>query len=170
MRAKILEFIIFFCVLSILVLIFNFCQKSSKICSLGYTGESCQTQVTPSKIKIDYIKIDSFPTFINGHTWDVSDGPDLFISIYKDSLLIYQSLVNNNATNTRDYYFYPNPVIEIKDMSANYTVKLFDDDIDFDHDLMGDLSHKYSSTGGFPTSISSTKNGVKIVMNFTYSW
>lgn len=152
----------------------GFCINGSCSCPQGYNGPACENQITPTKIRITKITVTKFPaTTSSGGGWDVSNGPDIFVNIYKGSSLIWEEpAYYQNANPTLDYDFFPSPYVDLNSPNDQYTIQLYDyDDID-PNDFMGGIYFvPYSSFGGFPSVLTIDGGGtVAFKIHVTYLW
>lgn len=159
-------------------------------CPQGYTGSDCSTQVTPTKITITKIRVKYLPntTTTEGY-WDIiglnptNASPDIFVTMVNSSFTeIYRSTTyyKNVISDGVTYYdFVPSTPISITSVNSVFILKLWDydgadsnfnDDID---DNMGFVVHYvYSSTGGFPSTItvSDTTIPLSFELTLSYTW
>jgi EGF domain-containing protein len=149
------------------------CVNGACDCPTGYGGPDCSNQITPSKINLTSVRVTKFPATDNGAGWDIASGPDIFINIYKGTTLLYTHAVYfENADPSKDYDFVLNPLFQIDDPLARYTIELLDyDDFSAD-DFMGGIEFTpYSNTNGFPTSMKIDAGGTvafTIYMNYLF--
>jgi len=65
------------------------CDSGDCNCSERWTGEDCGTQQTPTAIKLSKLELTKYPAKTTaGGNWGPSDGPDVYIKIYKGTTLI----------------------------------------------------------------------------------
>jgi hypothetical protein len=159
-------------------------------CPQGYTGSDCSFQVTPSKIVISKITVTAFPNLnSNGFNWDVTLPtsvnalPDIYVKI-KNSVGsdFYESSTyfkNAMADGTKPYEFIPTAPLEVTNANSIFTFQLYDYDSadsnvnDGIDDLMATKVFSiYSSTGGFPTTITITDSNIPVSFTLTlsYTW
>ena len=159
-------------------------------CPQGYTGSDCSTQITPTKITITKIRVKYLPnTTATGGYWDITGlnptnaSPDIlvtmdnssFTEIYR-STTYYKNVISDGVT----YYdFVPSTPISITSVNSVLILNLWDydgadsninDGID---DNMGFVVHYvYSSTGGFPSTItvSDTTIPLSFELTLSYTW
>lgn len=150
----------------------GYCVNGSCSCPQGYTGPSCETQVTPARIKISSIKVTRFPLNDNGSNWDLFDGPDIYIELSRNGTIITKSNYASNAIFNTPYNFIWTTPIDISDMYSQYTIRLYDDDgIDTPDYMGGILFYIYSSKNKFPTQITLDAGGtVAFVFTVSYLW
>lgn len=133
----------------------GYCANGDCVCPEGYTGSDCSQQMTPTKILISKIEVTNFPQTDNGNGWDVFDGPDIFVKVFKGNTLLWDAPIKyDNAINSSIYQFNPAPYIEFSDVTSQYTIELWDYDATSANDWMGGIFFTpYNSTNNFPTSL-----------------
>lgn len=159
-------------------------------CPLGYTGSDCSTQITPAKITITKIRVKYLPnTTTTGGYWDIiglnptNASPDILVTMVNSSFTeIYRSTTyyKNVISDGVTYYdFVPSTPISITSVNSVFILNLWDydgedsninDDI---NDKMGFVGHYvYSSTGGFPSTItvSDTTIPLSFELTLSYTW
>jgi hypothetical protein len=133
------------------------CVNGSCDCPAGYGGNRCQTQKTPSKIRITKIQTTGFPsTDSGGAGWDLTSGADLTLLISDaSSNTIWESDVYyEDASPSITYEFIPNPPLLLSP-NTNYNMEVYDYD-DFDPDDYMDgiiFSINFPNTSNFPSQI-----------------
>lgn len=148
--------------------------KKTEVCETGYTGSNCNTQITPSRILITNIQINSFPpTASNGSGWDLTDGADIFPEFLNSSQQVIKSFSSNrisNASPYASYYFTPTPSIEITNVTGQYILALYDWDGVSANDFMRGISfYPYSSTNGFPKTVTyNVGTGFSFTLSYSY--
>jgi hypothetical protein len=150
------------------------CANGVCVCSQGYTGADCSQQLTPTGIRINSIKVTSFPATDGGAGWDLTSGPDIFPKLTLGTTTIWESpTYNQNADPSIDYTFTPNPTFNLTSPTSQYTLTLYDyDDLDA-NDWMGGVNFTpYNSSNGFPTTIVLAPSGsaVSFSLNVSYIW
>jgi len=127
--------------LSLLIILFGVSCNKGPECELGFTGETCEDQITPSLIKIipNTIHFIDFPSFnpSTDGTFDpyttIDAHPDLYFELRytrTDALLWGPSEVIENATMKPTDPF-THPEITINPIGDTYTLKfnLFDKEL-----------------------------------------
>ena len=152
----------------------GYCANGSCVCTQGYTGANCSQQVAPTAIRVNWIKVTSFPATDAGAGWDPTSGPDIYPELKLGTTVIWTSPnYNQNADPAQDYTFTPNPLFNLTSPSSQYTLTLYDfDDFDAD-DWMGGVNFTpYTNTNGFPTTLvlSPTGAAVTFTIGVTYIW
>jgi hypothetical protein len=131
------------------------CVNGQCDCEQGYTGPSCATQLTPTKIRITKIVVTKFPATDNGAGWDLTSGPDIRPKLFKGNTEIWASPdYFENADPANDYTFTLSPVFDIESPTDQHSLSLYDYDSADPDDFMGGVTFTpYSSTNNFPTQI-----------------
>lgn len=152
--------------ISISIILFS-CNKEIE-CDLGYTGDDCEIQITPSLLKITKIKILSFPT----GSYDIGSNPDLYIKIfYGESEIFVQSDYFLNANSGSTYTINFSSPINIIEPDGLYSIVLYDyDDIDSDDCIGGLEFYPYTGHGGFPDSKTISYAGYTFEVYYSYKW
>lgn len=158
-------------------------------CPQGYTGSDCSTQVTPTKIAITKIRVKYLPNTTTTGYWDIiglnptNASPDILVTMVNSSFTeIYRSTTyyKNVISDGVTYYdFVPSTPISITSVNSVFALNLWDydgadsninDGID---DNMGIVRHYvYSSTGGFPSTVtvSDTTIPLSFELTLSYTW
>lgn len=154
-------------------------------CPIGFTGPNCSTQVTPTKILITKIKVKNFPNEKPDGvtTWDdfiftSFNSPDIFPFLTMGSINLFQGAalqdVISNGNGTDNYTWTPSNPIQIISVNSQCTLNLYDEDAgNPGYEYMGGFNFPiYSSTGGFPTTItlSNPTSPYKFELTLVYVW
>ncbi len=147
------------------------CNKDDT-CPTGYTGSSCSTQITPSKIIVSKIEVIRFPaTDANGAGWDLTSGADIYPEIsYNGSVVYTSSTYYTDANPNSIYVFDLSPSFDVHNPLSTYTIRLYDyDNLDAD-DYMGGITFTpYESSNNFPSVITIDAGGaVAFKLHLTY--
>ena len=151
--------------ISLLLLIllgFISCKKNAdETCPNGYTGSNCDQQITPTNIILKSIKVTSFPPTDNGAGWDLTSGPDVYITISQNGNVLY---TNSNAfimNATAGVSF--NTQYVLPSVTGIYTINVYDhDDFDADDFMGGIIAPIYTNTTGFPETLTLSCPGCAI--------
>lgn len=131
----------------------GFCVNGQCDCTVGYEGPNCGTQTKPSSVLITKILITKLPAVPpGGGGWDVSDGPDIYVEVYNetdDQVVIYSSTANNINTSDTPFTYDPTTDIELNP-DKQYSISIYDEDVDADDFMGGIIFNAYSSTNNFP--------------------
>lgn len=155
-------------------------SDSTPTCPAGYTGSSCQIQLTPTKIKITKVVIKTFPLLNpDGDTWDNGEdtsgsNPDLFFVLSKIPGGGFYVENNYNIDSFLDDTFVMSTPIQITDINATFSLDLWD----YDGGAVADSEFIetvyftiYNDGDGFPASVVTTTSGNLVVEFFlTYEW
>jgi hypothetical protein len=152
----------------------GYCANGACVCPQGYTGANCSQQVTPSAIRVNSVRVTSFPATDNGAGWDLTSGPDIFPEIRLGTTSIWTNpTFVQNANPAQTHIFNPSPTFNLNSPSSQYTIYLWDYD-DFDaNDFMGGVNFTpYWSGNGFPTTLTLAPAGsdVSFTLNVSYIW
>lgn len=133
------------------------CKKddTKENCPARYTGSNCDEQITPVGIMLNSVEVLNYRTTDNGAGWDLTSGPDCYISIIHDGVSIFSSKANFKQNAVGAFTIPVN--ILLSDVNDIYRIQLFDyDDLDAD-DFMGEVNWLfYSSLDGFPGVVNFT--------------
>jgi hypothetical protein len=160
------------------------------ICPQGFTGSNCGTQITPTKILISKIRVNYFPNYDNGSFWDPSlptaslASPDIYVTLQDASSNVlfnaptYFANVTSNGSNYYDFTPTTPIILPIASVYSYFQINLWDYDgadsnISSSDDFMGSRSfYPYSSTGGFPSTItvSDSSYTVSFTLTLSYVW
>lgn len=74
------------------------CQKD-KTCAIGFEGDDCDQEKTPTLVTINSITVTKFPqTTASGGGWDITNGADLTFSIVNETVggeYVHDKLIEN---------------------------------------------------------------------------
>jgi hypothetical protein len=137
------------------------CVNGSCDCPTGYTGPDCGNQETPSKIRITNIRVTKFPATDNGAGWDLSSGPDIYVSMEYSASQIYEHpTFFQNANPTQDYDFQPNINLNMNNPTDIYIIRLYDNDDFGADDFMGGIQFvPYQDGNNFPNKLNLDAGG-----------
>lgn len=151
-------------------------------CPIGYTGENCGTQVTPTKISISKVVISNFPAKkTDESTWDynplnsVNNNPDLYLLFINSTTIIFNTVTNkidDAVAGTQYTYTFSTP-IQITNFNALHSIILYNWNTSGNDDKMGQITFTpYSSTNNFPSVITQTDSSTNFQIKFyvTYTW
>lgn len=127
------------------------CVNGECECPPKYTGPSCSQEVPPVKMRVGTIALTSFPpTDQQGAGWDLFDGPDVFLSISKSGVVLYETNWIEDLTGAWSWIVN----FEFTDPLDTYTISVFDYDDGFTaDDFMGGIDFTPYLTGKkFPTA------------------
>ena len=136
--------------LTLLSIFFVTCKKddTKPSCPARYTGANCDEQIPPAGIILANVTVKNYLQTDNGASWDLTSGPDCYISIVHNGVTIFDSQANA-IQNTVGEFTIPVNLI-LPDINGFYTIRLYDDDLDAD-DFMGEVHWLfYSSSDRFP--------------------
>jgi hypothetical protein len=147
-------------------------------CPQGYTGTNCETQITPSSVKITKIRVKKFPDTENGQWWDTfpNSDADIYVTLINTSLqTIYTSGHYTNATGlgTTYYDFTPTTPITLTNVTSALSINLYDYEDIGSNTLMDNIFfNPYSTTGGFPATLTTSSSNGDFVceVSLQYVW
>lgn len=140
-------------------------------CYEGYTGYDCGEQITPSKITITKIIVQSFPSNISD---GLSSNPDIALKVYNDNNSYGpSSLYYEEAYSWGSYTFYPN--FSFYDAYDNIHVVLYDYDFLFgdivDQDYIGGVQGiLYNNQNDFPSMVNLDYGSYEFDVYLSYQW
>jgi len=145
-------------------------------CDEGYTGANCQTQITPSKIRITKITVTKFPQYDNGSPWDNIDigdsRPELFVEFLIGSTSLFSTGYYQDANYNQSYDFTGSSYLpfDIISPTSSYTIRAWDYDTGANDYIGGFIFTPYHSTNGFPSIIyvSSSTLEFKIYVSYYF--
>lgn len=147
-----------------------FIHSCTETCDNGYTGVDCSEQITPSIIQISKIVITDFPQYSTGENWDLLDGPDVYIVIEKDDILIHKQPTFFEDASADNHVYSPANSIELTDAESIYTISLYDYDDGLGDDFMGVAAfYAYSEFNDFPKTLL-IGEGEEITFELTLSY
>lgn len=143
------------------------CVEGSCSCPSGWTGELCQTQMTPTALHIKKIIVNQFP---DGN-FDSFSSPDIYVAISEGEV------IDNNEFTT-DYY---EDVIEgnsyefegttLTNVSSFYTVSIYDyDELDADDSMSGIIFKPIDNVLNFPPTIVLNNTSIQTSITLEVEW
>lgn len=146
----------------------GYCVDGTCDCPLGFIGDDCGFQVTPSKIVIKSIIITDFPATDNGFPWDSGSDADIYPSIYKDDKLLFESSAYFTDAFPGDVFEF-NLEFDLLEALDRYAIILYDyDSIGEDDYIAGIEFTPYHETNGFPEEIDLSAGGLKVTLVVEY--
>lgn len=142
------------------------CVNGACNCPPEWTGPSCAQEVAPIKMRVTKISLTDFPlTDAGGAGWDLFDGADVFLAIYKNGALLHETAVAEDLTTQQEWTVN----FEFSDPTATYNISVldYDDGITAD-DFMGGINFTpYKPGQKFPTSYTLMCSGCAVAFDFT---
>ena len=129
--------------------------------------------MTPTKIKINEIRITNFLPNDGTSSWDPFNGnPDIYVQLYYGTTLLYESNNAEDATPSQGPYIdnlSSNP-IELIYPSAEYTIRLYDYDVLDGDDYMGGIIFTPLTTGNPSTIFLDAGTGTTFELDVSYEY
>ena len=140
------------------------CIDGSCACVGLWMGPNCTEQITPTWIFIDRVILTQMPETNAGSSWDLTSGPDLYITI-KQSGVEKFSTITSPVTNGAAGASWTG---QINLTAEPVTIELWDaDDFDNDDYMGGVITSIYSSDNGFPQQIDIGCGNCVVSFSFT---
>lgn len=151
-------------------------------CPDGFTGQYCETKLTPSKIKITKVVVRSWPfLYDNSEPWDNGeDGsdiyPDVFIAVgyAPNTILSLSDYVIDAYETSGDLIYTFNQPLELPNIYFNYSLGLFDYDGGDEYEFMTEQTFNVyrDSDLYFPEYITVSKISEYLVADIylSYEW
>ena len=149
-------------------------------CPDGYSGSNCGTILTPSMVSITKVVVKSFNNLnTNGIGHDLANGPDIYIRINSDDIVIYDHptfFSNATAGLNTNYEFILNPILQITSVNNPLIISLWDYDLEDSpsnpDDNMAFKAFFPFNGNNFPNSIliSDSTNATQFEIFFSYQW
>ena len=158
------------------------CSQGVCLCPAGYTGADCGTQITPTIITIDSIRVTKFPPLTpSGGNWDTFPAtgngvkPDIYCVVKAvggstELITTKASIISNASVQS---YILPMFATDFTDLVQQYNITLWDDDDFSGSDNMGSFDFSiYNNTNKFPTKykISNTTGTLEFELTLKYTY
>lgn len=149
----------------------GYCSNGMCICPSGYSGITCNQEVTPSSMRITKIVVTNFT---NGG-WDVipASSPDIFVEVGTGTNCsgnLFTSSFYQDAYPGIDYDFIPSSPITVSNPSSPISICLYDSDIVGSDFMTGVNFIPYQSGANFPSVRTLTYNTFSCKVYLTYQW
>ena len=133
-------------------------------------------QTAPTKAFITKVVVNSYPyTMSNGVGWDLTDGPDVYFSIYSNDVTeIFNgssshcnNLAPNQSTISWDFYA---PYFEVPSFNHKLYIHLYDWDQYDSDDFMGSCGPftTHDLLNGFPSSMTHVSGNISVTLYFSF--
>lgn len=159
-------------------------SKPEVECPDGYTGVNCLEKITPKKVKINKVEIQSFPAlnYDTNNYWDANEtginrNPDIYFMIYQNGGYIYEldTYMANADYQVTNTFNLPNPII-ITDIDSPIILELRDYNAHNNTYQIMDNSYPvfvYEPSGvTFPSTITlfNSHDYFVVTLHVTYEW
>ena len=158
------------------------CNDGTCSCPLGYTGEDCGTQITPTKITITGVRVTKFSALNGNDKWDkllplpADKNADIYavIKTVVGGTEIYKTSTIDEAD--QQTYTFPNPQQrDVTNLIQDYNIELLDEDSGLEQgdDSMGNFNFKiYTETNKFPTKlvVANTAGTLEFELSLSYTY
>ena len=105
------------------------CEDGACECLEGYEGNSCETRLEPTNVRLTGVLVKDFPlTDASGMAWDSDGKVDLIFSIHKGTQPLYTHTTVIQEANPNDDHNFTVSTVTFDDPTANYIIKLLDSD------------------------------------------
>jgi hypothetical protein len=151
------------------------CANGTCNCPPGYGGSDCSTVLTPVSMTITRVTVTDYPlTKSNGGGWDLTTGPDCFITINSGTSSNQNTFVSGftytNATGSDMQYNTGFPAT-IGTPNSTWSIGLWDDDSPDSDDFMAGIYFTPNSyNSGFPSSFTLNTSDLTVVFNVTWNF
>ena len=152
------------------------CLNGSCDCPTGYTGIDCSVLLTPISMTITKVTITDYPpTKSNGAGWDLTSGPDCFITINSGTSANQNDFVSGftytNATGADMDYNTGFPII-IPSLSSDWSIAVWDNDNSPDpDDLVGGVFFQpIDEVDGLPSSFQVSNASITAIFYVTWNF
>ncbi len=150
----------------------GYCDNGACQCPEGFYGSGCTSFLTPSAVILDGITIDKFPTTkVDSSSWDVGSNPDLHLTLFRSTTKLWETSSSiQDANMNSNLQLAVVPVITMRDINAQYTISLYDDDGNkVDEFMAGSLFRPYDETLG-SVKKRTIDNGGDLVVTLSLSY
>lgn len=158
MQRKFTSYAIIVCLLSVLAVSLSSCKKDEP--------EEEEESKTLSEVRLKSIFVQDFEdTDENNLPWDPDDGPDLWVQVSRQTTVLWESEVHENADQATIYDYHADPSVEFENINEEYTLKLFDQDENGESTLMNSV---HFSPSEYVNLSNNTEWNISHSFNFQY--
>ncbi len=98
-------------------------------CPVGYSGNSCETRLDPTNVKLTGVLVKDFPVSDPfGTAWDDDGKADLTFAIYEETDLLYAHTEIATDADPNDDHGFTVTTFTFVDPNTNYIIRLLDSD------------------------------------------
>jgi hypothetical protein len=150
----------------------GYCDNGVCQCPEGFYGFRCNSFLIPTAVVLEGITIDKFPTTrVDSSSWDVGSNPDLHLTFFQSTTKLWEtnSSIQDASTNS-NLQFDVIPSVRMRNLDAQYTISLYDDDGNkVDEFMAGSLFKPYDEILGSVKN-RTIDNGGDLVVTLTLSY
>lgn len=145
------------------------CEDGICVCPDGYTGNLCQTPLTPKSLMINKITVTEFPP----GSFDDFTNPDLYVAITVGEVISNNGWTSGFKENVIAGNSYEFQGTTLNDLNLAHTISLYDyDHLDADDPMSGIIFTPLNYSQNFPASIvlnnSSINTNIKLDVNWSF--
>ncbi|WP_052599747.1 calcium-binding EGF-like domain-containing protein [Aureispira sp. CCB-QB1] len=152
------------------------CVNGNCDCPPGYGGSDCGTALTPVSMTITSVTVTNYPaTKPSGSGWDLTTGPDCFLTINSGTSANQNSFVSgytyNNVAAGTQMPFNTGFPISLTSPNSDYVLAIWDNDAPDADDYMDGfrfIPNNYSS--GFPSTLSLSTATFAVTIDVTWNF
>lgn len=153
------------------------CEKGDCLCDDGWSGDACDSEITPDKMWVDAIRVTSIPTGpASGGTWDDNSHPDLALDLLQGASLSPAYISPNiitDASPTEIHTFSTGLPVELSQINTSWIIGIwdFDEPDEFQH-MAGWTFRLWQQGEGFPSTITvgESGNSFQVELDVRYQW
>lgn len=136
------------------------CIDGTCDCPVGWFGETCQYQSTPSTMTFNKIVITDYPVTNGGDGWDTFDNGDMYFILKKGATTLFTSYYYEDVSGASMTYLDGFP-FNVSDVEGTFKIEVYDyDDFDADDLMVSATFTLYEDDNNFPSVLS--YNGTKL--------
>lgn len=138
-----------FLIIPLLCIAFLACKKEAQQCPKNYTGQNCEEEVTPNRIRVSRIQMTNYPGTNSGAQWDInSQWADPYFQILNgNNEVIFQSEYLNEKQPASICQWDVDLVMQ---PDQTYFIVFYDEDGATDEMIDSAVFTEYNKGAGFP--------------------